>query len=161
MDPLKPDYVKPKDINSILLEIGCTTEEYYDALKISTDNDFQIHFKRKPNSCFVNNYFTEGLMSWEANVDIQPVINHYKAVAYMCVYFPKSEEEAMKQVVKETVKENINVFQKMKAFSKAYTTKRECSVQEAVYHIMPDLWLQKTFLCVLFANSNLPEYMLQ
>ena len=160
LDPLKADYVKPKDINNILLEIGFTSEEYYNALKISTDSDFQIHFKRKPNSCFVNNYFVEGLMSWKANIDIQPVINHYKAVAYMCAYFSKSEDdasEAMKQVAKEAVMENLNVFEKMKAISKAYTTKRECSVQEAVYHIMPELWLRKTFPRVVFANSNLPE----
>ena len=54
---------------------------------ISDDNDFQIHYKRPPNSCFVNN----GLMAWEANMNIQPVFNHYKAVAYMCAYLSKSE----------------------------------------------------------------------
>ena len=27
----------------------------------------------------------------------------------------------------------------------AYTSNKECSVQEAVYHIMSELWLQKTF----------------
>ena len=36
-------------------------------------------------------------------------------------------------------------------------TKRECSVQEAVYHVMPELWLRKTCPGVIFANSNLPE----
>ena len=43
----------------------------------------------------------------------------------MCTYFSKSEDEAseaMKQVAKEAVKENLNVFEKMKAISKAYTT---------------------------------------
>ena len=132
----KTSYGKPKDINSILLEICFTPEEYYDTLKISTDNYFQVHFKRKPNSYFVNNYFTE---VFETNIDIQPVINHYKAVAYMCAYFSKSEDEpseAMKQEAKEAVKENLNVFEKMKVISKAYMTKREYSVQEAVYHIM-------------------------
>ena len=61
----------------------------------------------------------------------------------MCAYFSKSEDEAseaMKQAAaKEAVKENLNVFEKMKAISKAYTTKRECYIQEAVYHIMPEL----------------------
>ena len=77
----------------------------------------------------------------------------------MCAYFSKSEDEAseaMKQVAKEAVKENLNVLEKMKAISKAYTTKRECSVQE--YHIMPELWFWKTFPGVVFANSNLPEH---
>ena len=39
-------------------------------------------------------------MAWEANMDIQPVFNHYKAVAYMSTYLSKTENEcsvAMKQ----------------------------------------------------------------
>ena len=120
--PSKPDFVEPKDVNCILEEIGITRDDYYEALKISTDNNFQIHFRRKPNSCFVNNYFNEGLLAWIANIDTQPVINHYKTVAYMCAYFSKSEDEAsevMKQVTKEAVKENLNVFEKMKAVSRS------------------------------------------
>jgi len=38
-----------------------------------------------------------------------------------------------------------------------YASKRECSVQEAVYHIIPELWLRKTFPKIQFLNSNLPE----
>ena len=44
-------------------------------------------------------------MAWEANIDIQPVFNHYKAVACMFAYLPKSENEcsvAMKQAVRDT-----------------------------------------------------------
>ena len=63
----------------------------------------------------------------------------------------------MKKVAKEAVKKNLNVFEKMKANSNAYVAKRGCSVQEAVYHIMSELWLRKTFLRVVFANSNLLE----
>ena len=47
----------------------------------------------------------DGLIAWEGNMDIQPVFNHYKAVAYMCAYLPKSESEcsvAMKQAVQKT-----------------------------------------------------------
>ena len=45
----------------------------------------------------------------------------------------------------------------MKAIARAYATKAECSVQEAVYLVMPELWLQKTFQEVLFLNNNIPE----
>ena len=34
---------------------------------------------------------------------------------------------------------------------------RECSFQEAVYHIMPELWLRKTFSALVLANSNISE----
>ena len=134
LDSEKPNFEKPKEIVDILEELEIAENYYYHALSISTDNDYQIKFKRSTNSCFVNNYFSEGLMAWKANIDIQPVINHYKAVAYMCAYFSKSEDEsseAMKQAGKDASAMNLNVFEQMKSISKAYPTKRECSVQEA------------------------------
>ena len=45
----------------------------------------------------------------------------------------------------------------MRAIEKFYTSKRECSVQEAVYLLMPELWLQKPFPGVIFLNGNMPE----
>ena len=39
----------------------------------------------------------------------------------------------------------------------AYSSECECSQQEAVYQIMPELWLRKVFPGVLYANSNIPE----
>ena len=70
--------------------------DYYEALSISGDDDFQIHLKREPNACFINNYFVEGWQSWKANSDIQPVFNDYKAVTYMCGYFPKQKMKHQK-----------------------------------------------------------------
>ena len=45
----------------------------------------------------------------------------------------------------------------MKNNVKAYTHKRECSVQETVYHILPELHLQRVFPGVYFVDTNLPE----
>ena len=45
----------------------------------------------------------------------------------------------------------------MKLIAQVYSSKRECSVQKAVYHIMPELWLRKVFTAILSANTNLPE----
>ena len=126
-----------KNISEILNELELTESEYYEALSISSDNDFQILFRHPPNSCFINNYFVEGLLAWNANLDIQPVIKYYKAVTYMRAYFSKSEDEtseAMKLAAKDACNMNKNNFEQMKSIARAYTTKRECSVQEAVYH---------------------------
>ena len=43
----------------------------------------------------------------------------------------------------------------MKLVADAYINKRECSIQECVYHILQGQW--KTFQGVIFANSNTPE----
>ena len=63
----------------------------------------------------------------------------------------------MKQAAKDACNMNKNYFEQMKSIARAYATKRECSVQEAVYHVMPELWLIKCSPGVLFANGNLPE----
>ena len=45
----------------------------------------------------------------------------------------------------------------MKTIAKAYLTNRECSVQEVVYNIQPELKLRRIFPAVYFVNTNLPQ----
>ena len=63
--------------------------------------------------------------------------------------------------VKEIIEKNLDNYQQMKTIARAYATKRECSVQEAVCHAMPELWLRKAFPVVIYANSNIPELWLR
>ena len=121
-----------------LLDIS--KKDYEAALIILEDNDFHLFLKRPPNSFFVNNYFPDGFLAWEANLDIQPPFNHYKAVAYMCArlwhILSKSEDEcfeAMSQAVKEAFEHNLDNYQQMKNVARTYVNKRECSIQECVY----------------------------
>ena len=76
LNPLKEDFEETPSIKSIFAELGIAEDQYYNALSISSDSDFQVHIKREPNACFVNNFFTEGLQAWKANIDTQPVFNH-------------------------------------------------------------------------------------
>ena len=63
----------------------------------------------------------------------------------------------MIQAVKDGFEQNLVNYQQMKSVASAYVNKRECSIQECVYHILAGQWLRKTFLGVIFAHSNLPE----
>ena len=49
----------------------------------------------------------------------------------------------------------------MKTIAKASLNSRECSVQEEVYHILPELKLRIIFPAVYFVNTNLPEERVQ
>ena len=123
MNPAKDDFEKVPKISEILPEFNVIEREYYSALSISSDSDFQIHLKRQPNACFINNFFNEGLQAWQANIDIQPVFNHYKAVTYMCAYFSKAEDEtydAMKQAAKEALNASKTEFETTKTIAKAF-----------------------------------------
>ena len=45
----------------------------------------------------------------------------------------------------------------MKSVAHAYVSKRECSLQEMVYQVMPKLWFKKVFPGVLYANSSISK----
>ena len=49
----------------------------------------------------------------------------------------------------------------MKTIAKTYLNNRECSVQEAVYFLFPELKLSRIFPAVYFVNTNLPEERVQ
>ena len=160
IDPQKENYQLPPTKDCILSDLTITCKDYYDAVSVSKDSDYERHLIRVPNSCFVNNYFEEGLMAWQANMDIQPVFNEYKAVTYMCSYFSKSEDQcsaSIRQAAKEDFQNNESLYDTMKTIVRAYTSKRECFVQEAVYHIFPELHLRRVFPEVYFVNTNMPE----
>ena len=159
-DPDSENFNPVPSIDEVLCELDIPKADYEYALSISDDSDFHIYLKRPSDSCFVNNYFDDGLKAWEANLDIQPVFNHYKAITYMCAYLSKTEDEvsnAMNQALQEAFEEKSDKYQQMKKVANAYVTKREVSVQEAVYLSMPQLWLRKVFPGVTFANTNVPD----
>ena len=134
------------------------------ALSISKDENLELHLERQPNSCFVNNYFHIGLKAWQANMEVQPVFNEYKGVTYMCQYFSKTEgqcSQAMKQAAKEGFEKDMCHYDIMKTIARTYLSSRECSVQEAIYYILPDLNLRQIFPAVYFLNTNLPEQRVQ
>ena len=64
----RDDYEEIKSIDEILEFLEISKFDYEQALSISDDQDFQIHYRRPPNSCFVNNYFCDRLIAWEANM---------------------------------------------------------------------------------------------
>lgn len=90
---------------------------------------------------------------WKANVDTRARFNHCKAITYIFAYFSKAEDETF-EVMKKTAKEwrvsGKTDFEKMKAVARAYSTKRECSIQDTVHVVIPELRLTKTFPKLFF-----------
>ena len=83
----------------VLKSVGISEDEYYRALSISPDSDFDICLKRPVDSCFIDNYFVARFKGFAANVDLQPVFNHYKCITYVRSYFTKDETECSQAIV--------------------------------------------------------------
>lgn len=77
--------MKDLSVDSVLLELKITRNDYYQALSVLYDNEE----KRGTKSCFINNYNPELLKAWQANTDLQSVCNYYKVVSYVAAYFLK------------------------------------------------------------------------
>ena len=60
------------------------------------------------------------------------------------------------QAFNEAMASKLTNYDHMKPIALAYSIKREYILQEAVYHIMPELWLRIKFPAVVFANTNIP-----
>ena len=60
----------------------------------------------------------------------------------------------MKQAPKEAFENNMHHHSTMEIIAKAYLSNRECSVQQAVYHILPELKLRRIFPALYFVNTN-------
>ena len=160
LNPNKPQYDPIKTEEEVLNSLGITEEEYYWALSVSGDSDFALHLKRPVDSCFINNYFVAGLKGFRANVDLQPVFNHYKCVTYVCSYFTKDETEcsqAIMNAAKEAKDSNLTIRDSLKKIGAAFLSTREVSSQECVYRCMPELWLRKVFPKTVFVSTDLPE----
>lgn len=155
LNPSKDSYDSTFTQSDIFSSVGITEQQYYDALSISPDSDYELHLKRPMNSCFIN-YFIAGLKGFAANVDLQPVFNHYKCITYVCSYFTKDETEcshAIMNAAKEAKAANMNVRDGLKKFGAAFLSTREVSSQEAVYRCMPKLWLRKILPATVFSTD--------
>ena len=160
LNPSKSNYDSTLTEADVFNSVNITEEQYYWALSISPDSGYELHLRRPIDSCFINNYFIAGIKEFAANVDLQPVFNHYKCITYVCSYFAKDETEcsqAIMNAAKEAKKENLSIREGLKKIGAAFLSTREVSSQECVYRCMPELWLRKIFPATVFVNTNLPE----
>ena len=156
----KNNYKGDMTIDEILNSLQITRDKYYTCLAISGGDEYEIHLKHPPNSCFINNYSPVVLLAWQANMDIQPFFNHHRRVTYLCSYMSKGEthcSEAIRAAAKEAKKENLGLKQSLKKTGAVFFSSREVSSQECVYRCLPELWLRKIFPGTLHLSTGLPE----
>ena len=128
--------------DDIFTSIGISKDQYLSAVSISSDSNYELHLKRSLDSCFINNYFIAGLKGFGANVDLQPVFDHYKCITYVCSYFTKDEtqwSQAIMNAAKEAKAGNMEIREGLRKIGAAFLSSREVSSQECVYRCMPEL----------------------
>ena len=151
-------------VSETLKFLNIAEVDYYDALSLSPTSDYEIHLRRPPNSCFINNYNPIMLKACRANMDLQSVFNYYKAVSYMSAYFSKSELETSQTLLQpcsEIRSMNLHAREAMHKLASSYSRSKQAFLQEAVYYSLPELWLRKCFPGTVFVNTSIPSERIQ
>ena len=145
------------DTDISLTELLNTTEltetEYVEALETSCTGNIVL-LKRKPNEGCINNYNLSVMLAWQANIDIQFVINAYACVMYIASYIMKTERsmgELLKRVAAESRTDELKV--QLRKVGSAFLTHREVSAQQAVYRLL-SLPMKQLSRSVVFVDTN-------
>ena len=117
-------------------------EEYMEHLKI-TERGKTILLKREEKERNVNNYNPEMIKAWNANMDIQVVLDPYAVVTYMVNYINKAEDsvtkfmkDALTAIATKEAKE------RLKALKSAYFSSREIGASEAAHRVLHGMKLK-------------------
>ncbi|XP_062572298.1 uncharacterized protein LOC134234263 [Saccostrea cucullata] len=126
-----------KTAEELFDDLSLTQELYEDAYNmLSTKRS--VVLERCPNEVWTNQYNRCLLKSWDANMDIQFVLDPFSCIVYIISYISKSEREMgmlLKQTKLEAEEGNSDARQTMKKIGSAYLHHREVSAQEAVYRV--------------------------
>ncbi|XP_061177698.1 uncharacterized protein LOC133186474 [Saccostrea echinata] len=125
-----------------------STEEVFSNIQLSQDLYEMAHrilssrtctiLKRNPDEMWTNQYNPCLLKCWDANMDIQFVLDPFSCIVYIISYISKSEREMgmlLKQTQIEAAEGNLSARQTLKSIGSAYLNHREVSAQEAVYRV--------------------------
>ncbi|XP_055084859.1 uncharacterized protein LOC117386041 [Periophthalmus magnuspinnatus] len=111
-----------------------TFEQVYSVL----DGHTHIVLKRDVAETWINNYNEKLLTCWNANMDIQYVVDAWACVVYIISYISKAERDMgllLSNAQKEASKGNVSAKEAFKKLGSVYLHNRDVSAQEAVYRV--------------------------
>ncbi|KAL6484420.1 hypothetical protein MHYP_G00064660 [Metynnis hypsauchen] len=141
-------------ITQLLEMVGMTYEDYKESVKSLSTSSLVI-MEREPKDCWVNGYNPLLLRAWDANMDIQFILNPYSCIMYILSYISKAEHEMsdyLKRVMKDTCPSS-SESETMKQVMQAYSKNREVSAQEAVARTC-SLKLKSSSRAVIFIPTD-------
>lgn len=128
---------KPREISfdEALEELNLTEDQYIYAIRCSI-KQIKVFLKRGSSDVGVNSYNREILCFWEANIDVQFIIDEYAVAVYMNNYINKSEggmSKLLRQAVADTRAGNLDLRKRFRKISNVFINGSLLSAQEAVY----------------------------
>ena len=128
---------KVERIREICKRAGVKYKDYITALGVSS-RGYSVVFERDIHEIFTNPYNEGWMRAWNANLDVQPVLDFFAVVTYVTDYYSKDDSGTM-EVLKKALKDKnlTDVKEKMKVHANVYLTHRQIGEAEAVYRSVP------------------------
>ena len=104
---------------------------------------YSIIKQRDIDEIFINSYNIEWLRAWNANLDIQIVLDYFAVITYVTDYYSKDDTGTM-EVIKSALEQakSDDLKEKMKIVSNAFLTHRQMGEAEAIYKLIPSMTLK-------------------
>ena len=151
-----PDCDPNATIDDVLTRASVDRDEYIEALQVTKGGNVVL-LKREPNEQNVNNYNPSVMLAWQANMDIQYVLDAYACVMYVASYIMKTEKSMgvlLKQVADEVRTDELRT--QLRKIGSAFLDHREVSAQEAVYRLL-SLPMKQLSRAVVFVDTNVKK----
>ena len=125
----KADYIKSRsDRIDHLLELAgnISYDNYIMAIKKTKRHGSTVLLQRDIDEIYINNYNPEWLLNWNANMDIQPVLDFFAVITYVTDYWANSDE-GITQHLKEAalnLKSEPNQLKRCRQMANTFITHR-------------------------------------
>ena len=132
-------------------------ELYENALSLS-QHGYKIIHKRDVNEIYINNYNSEWIHSWNANMDIQLCLDFFAIITYISDYYSKDDSGTMK-FIKEALKQadNEGLRQKLAIVVHQFLTHRQIGESEAYFRLLPHLHLKESNVDTEFIQTGFKQ----
>ena len=133
-------------------------KDYIAALKISI-RGYSVVLERDISELFINPFNEHWIRAWNANLDLQPVLDFFAVVTYVTDYYSKDDTGTM-EVLKAALKNSneTDVKEKMKVHANVYMTHRQIGEAEAVFRLIPSLTLSMSNIKCQFVSTGIHFY---
>ena len=137
-------------------------EEYIKCIR-SSINGPKVFLKRQPSEIRINLYNEHLLCAWNANIDLQYVLDPYACAMYIVSYISKSQRgmsALLDRACKEARQGNMDIKRQVRHIGNQFLNSVEVSAQEAAYLVL-QMPLTKGSRDVLFLSTSPPDERVQ
>ena len=146
------------EFDQFLGKLEMSLEVYLQSIQ-STLSVSKVFLKRSLEETRINSYNRTSLKCWEANMDIQYILDPYACVSYIVSYISKGQRglsNLLYEACKEAKQKDSDIRQQVRRIGNQFLSHVEVGAQEAAYLVL-QMPLRKSTRDVVFIETNEPE----